>query len=80
MKDYIRQFFRPGTEPSKDGKINIKYVRDMPLRTFLFTIENPTSSVTLHVMNKSYMQYALECLEPTVFNSAEALTLQMKEH
>ena len=59
--------------------ISIKDVRDMPLRMFLFTIAKLANNVTLHVANRSCMQYALECLEPTVFNWAEAVFLQMKE-
>ena len=55
VKDYIRQFCRPRTNPSKDGKINIKDVRDIPLRTLLFTIAKLASNMTLHVTNRSYM-------------------------
>ena len=36
-------------------------------------------SATLHLENKSYMQYALECLEPTIFNWCEAVLSLMKE-
>ena len=36
-------------------------------------------TVTLHVANRSYMQYALECLEPTIFNWSEAVLSQIKE-
>ena len=31
MRDYIRQFSQPGTQPSKDGKINIRDVHDFSL-------------------------------------------------
>ena len=55
MKDYIQQFCRPGTEPSKDGKITINGVCDMPLCTLLFTIAKLAGSLTLHVENRSYM-------------------------
>ena len=64
VRNYIRQFCRPGTQPSKDGKINIRDVSEFPLRTILFTITKLAGNVTLHLANKSYMQYALECLEP----------------
>ena len=36
-------------------------------------------SVVLHVANRSSMQYALECLEPKVFNWCDAVLLVMKE-
>lgn len=68
MRDYIHQHFQPGTEPIKYGKINICDVRDLPLRTILFTITKLAGSVTLHVANRSYMQYSLECLESKIFN------------
>ena len=45
----------------------------------LFTIAKLAGNVTLHVVSRSYIQYALECLEPAVFNWAEAVLLQMKE-
>ena len=47
----------------------------MPLRMLLFTIGKIAGSVTLHVTKKSYMQYVLECLEPTMFNWAKAVLL-----
>ena len=71
VRDYILQYFYPGAEPSKDRKIKICGIRDFPLRTILFTIKKLAGTTTLHVANKSYMQYALECLEPTIFNWAE---------
>lgn len=33
----------------------------------------------LNVANRSYMKYALECLEPTMFNWCEAVFSLMKE-
>ena len=68
VRDYVMQYCYPRSKPSKDGKISICDVRDFPLRTILFTIAKLASTVTLHVANKLYMQYALECLEPIVFN------------
>ena len=73
------QYCYPGAETSKDGKINIQDVRDFPLRTILFMVAKLASTVTLHVANKSYMQYALVCLEPTIFNWFEAVISQIKE-
>jgi len=68
VRDYVQEFYRPGTKPSKDRKIIIKDICDLPLRTILFTNAKLAGSVTLHLANRSYMQYALECLEPTLFN------------
>ena len=79
MRDYIKQFFRPSTQPSKDWKINIRDVGDFPLRTILFMIKKLAGCVTLHLANRSYMQYALECLEPKVSNWCEAVLSLLKE-
>ena len=73
VRDYIMQYCYPGVEPSKDGKINIWDVRDLPLRTIPFMIAKLASTVTLLVANRSYMQYALECMEPIVFNWSEVV-------
>ena len=61
VRDYVMQYCYPGEKPRKYGKINIWDVRDLPLRTILFTIAKLAGTVTLHVANKSYMQYVLEC-------------------
>ena len=79
MRDYILQYFNPGAQPSKDGKINIHDVRDLPFRTILFTIAKLVGIATLHVAKKSYMKYALDCLEPTIYNWVEVVLSQMKE-
>ena len=68
VRDYVLQHCYPRAEPNKDGKIKIQDVRDFPLRTILFTITKLFGTITLHVVNISYMQYALDYLEPTVFN------------
>ena len=68
VRDYIPQFCRDGSQLSRDGKISIQDVTDRSLRTILFTFTRLVGSVALHLANRSYMQYALECLEPKVFN------------
>lgn len=79
VRDYIRLFCWPGTYPSKDGKINIRDVSELPLRTILFTAAKLAGSVTLCLANRSYMQYTLECLEPKVFNWCEVMLSSLKE-
>lgn len=79
IRDYIRQFFREGSQPSRDGKIHIRDVIDRPLRTILFTLASLVGSAALHSANRSYMQYFLECLEPNVFNQCEAILPLMKD-
>jgi len=79
VRDYIRRYCREGSQPSKDGKINIQDVTDRSLRTILFTFARMAGSAALHVANRSYMQYAVECLEPKVFNWCDAVLFVMKE-
>ena len=79
VRDYVMQYFYPRSEPRKDGKINIRDFMDFLLRTILFTIAKLDGTVTLHVANRSYMQYVLECLEPTIFNWSEAVLSQIME-
>ena len=52
VRDYVMQYCYRGSEPSKDGKINIRDVRDFPLRTILFMIAKISGIVTLHVANR----------------------------
>jgi hypothetical protein len=68
VRDYVRRYCREGSQPSKDGKIIIRDVTDRSLRTILFTFGRMAGGAALHVANRSYMQYALECLQPKVFN------------
>lgn len=73
VKDYIRQFCRDGSQPNRDGKINIWDVTDRPLRTILFAFARLAGSVALHLADRSYMQCVVECLERKVFNWCEAV-------
>ena len=79
VRDYIFQFYRDGSQPNRDSKINIRDVTNRPLRTILFTFSRLAGSAALHLANRSYMQYARECLEPKVFNWCEVVLLVIKE-
>ena len=79
MRDYVHKYCREGSQSSKDGKIIIRDVTDRSLRTILFTFGRMAGGAALHVANRSYMQYALECLELEVFNWCDAVLLVMKE-
>ena len=78
MRDYVRQYCREGSQPSKYGKIIIRDVTDRSLRTILFTFGRMADSASLHVANRSYMQHALECPQPKIFNWCDAVLLRMK--
>ena len=79
VRDYIRRYCREGSQLSKDGKIIIRDVTDRSLSTILFTFGRMAGGVALHVANWSYMQYALECLEPKVLNWCDAILFVIKE-
>jgi len=79
VRDYVRRHYREGSQPGKDGKIIIRDVTDRSLRTILFTIGRMAGSASVHAANRSYMQYALECLELKVFNWCDAVLSMIKE-
>ena len=79
VRDYVRRYCREGSRPSKDANIIIRDVTDRSLKTILFTFGRMDGGVALHIANRSYMQYALECLQPKVFNWCDAVLVVMKE-
>ena len=78
VRDYVRQYCREGSQPSRDGKVIIREIADRSLRSILYTIGRMAGSASLHVANRSYMQHALECLQPKIFNWCDAILIQMK--
>jgi hypothetical protein len=72
MSEYCREYCVPEVERQK-GKVAIWGVTDITLRTILFTIAQMEGSVAPHMALQSYFQYALECVEPRVFNWADAV-------
>ena len=59
-------------------KILIKVVVDGPLWTILFTMQRVAGNQGVHQEFRAHMLYAIEAMEPTVFNSMEALLLIFK--
>lgn len=72
MDDYIRRYCSPETK-KKGGKASISAVMDMPLHTILFIVTRGFGSLGAHAATKAHMTYALECVEPRVFNWCEGL-------
>jgi hypothetical protein len=50
------------------GSIAIRDVRDLPLRSILFSITSLEGSTISHLVSILQMAYDLQCLDPTVFN------------
>lgn len=67
MDDYIHEYCAPGIM-KKSGRASIPTVMDMPLRTILFSVVRAFGSLGAHYSTKVQMTYALECVEPRVFN------------
>jgi hypothetical protein len=77
MSEYIRRHYEPDVERRK-GKVAIRGVQDLTLRTILFTIAQMVGSVSPHMVLQSYFQYAIECMEPQVFNWCDGFLWSMK--
>jgi hypothetical protein len=78
MSEYCRLHCVPEAE-SKKGKVAIWGVRDLTLRTILFTIARMAGSSSPHMALQSYFQYAIECTKPRVFNRADAVLRSIKK-
>jgi hypothetical protein len=57
----------------------IKDVRDLPLRSILFSIINLVGSTSAHLASRSQMAYYLQCVEPTLFNWSTAFLHNVKD-
>ena len=62
----------PGTR-TLENKIPIKAVMDGPLWTVLFTMQRVSGIQGVHHDSRAHMLYAIEAMEPTLFNWAESL-------
>jgi hypothetical protein len=78
MDHYVAQYCSAGTEKFS-GKVPIKNVLDLSLRTILFTITHVAGSAAPHMALQNQFQYAIECMEPRVFNWCEGLLKNMKK-
>lgn len=72
MFDYITTYYIAGIGKST-GKVMITVVKNMPLCTILFTIVRDFGSMESHSATKAHMTYAIECIEPRVFNWCQGL-------
>ena len=79
MSEYCRDYCVPDAERQK-GKVAIWGVTDITLRTILLTIARMEGSAAMHMALQSYFQYALECLEPQVFNWDDAVLRNLKNN
>jgi len=57
----------------KSGKIPISSIGDLPLQAVLYSMTRVAGSAATHQVSKALMLYALECMEPRVFNWCDAM-------
>jgi len=60
------------------GKVSIPTMPDLILRAVLFMITWVAGSQAQHEASKNHLRLALDCLNPTIFNWAKAVTVSMK--
>jgi hypothetical protein len=77
MSEYFHLHCVPEAKRKK-GKVVIWGVRDLTLRTILFTISQMAGRFSPHMELQSYFQYAIECIEPRVFNWADVVLRSIK--
>ena len=68
MYYYVAHHFMPGTK-KHSGKVSIRDVQDLPLKTILYTITCMAGSVSPHMAFQRHFQYAIECMEPWVIGA-----------
>jgi hypothetical protein len=78
MDYYVAHHCIPGAE-NHSGKVSIRDARDLPLRTILYTITWMVGSVAPPMDLQIHFQYAIECMEPQVFNWCEGILKNMKK-
>jgi hypothetical protein len=61
------------------GWIMIKDARDLALRSILFSITKLAGSTSAHLDSKSQLSYAIQCLEPILFNWSAWFLRNVKE-
>jgi hypothetical protein len=59
--------------------IMIKDVRDLALRSILFSITNLEGSMSAHMDSKSQISYAIQFVEPRLFNWSVGFLQNVKE-
>ena len=67
LDDIIDQHCSLGIE-AQSRKLLIKSLVDLPLRTMVYIIGKVVGTRVAHLTSRSHMLYALQCMEPTVFN------------
>ena len=60
------------------GNLYIKSLVDLPLKTMVYTIGKVVGTRAAHLTSRSHILYALQCMDPTVFNWCEGMIVCLK--
>ena len=63
---------------SRSGKVEIHTIEDLALRVVLHTITRAAGSQAPHEATKAQLLLATECMSPTLFDWATAVTTNIK--
>jgi hypothetical protein len=78
LDEYLANYCVPGSR-LVGGRNTIKDIRDIPLRSILFSITSIDRSTILHLVSISQVAYSLQCLEPTLFNWSAGFLQNVKQ-
>ena len=78
MDSYVNDRCIEGTR-KQGGKLPIQHVRDVPLKTILFTITRLAGSTSGHLALKSQLQIILRATNEVVFDWCSSLLKNMKD-
>jgi hypothetical protein len=78
VEDYLENHCVPGSI-LVGGIITIKDIRDLPLRSIIFSITSMEGSTNSHLVSRSQVAYGLQCLETTLFNWSVGFLQNVKE-
>jgi hypothetical protein len=78
-KAYVAQYCVLGSH-FLGGRIVIKDLMDLSLRSILFAITRLVGSTSPHLASKSQISYVIQCLEPRIFNWSVEFLMKIKEH
>ena len=67
LDDIIDRHCALGTK-AQYGKLKIRSIVNLPLRTMVYTIVKVVGIRYTHLTTQSHMLYALQCMDPTIFN------------
>jgi hypothetical protein len=75
---YLARYCVPGAR-LVGGRISIKDIQELPLKSILFSITSVTGSTSTHLVSRSHVAYGVQCLEPTLFNWSVGFLQNVKE-